>query len=525
MKKKCCIRPVIVSALLFSIILFLSCASADSRSFRRDKDFFYGTGSGPTQEVAAENAKVSLISSAINSPVTVEMAKSFPLKKLRPYIKEKKSDSVSIVYRISAAEWAKMEIPREARLREELSNAFAQISGSSQQQVVLRLRETSNLLSRLWEEGLYPVLTESEGGDIIFSETLLKYSKNLLTSIQVAIQENERFISDGAILKASFLSEDGSPVVDLPVAVMWKSEGMATPAALAVTDSLGSLTVGFPYDESIRNRSVTLVLSPLPSAMGGEAAFLERAELSQEREFVFRHFENVQEFFTNDVRIPGGEFTAGAVTQDTRSESIEKPRAVILEDFYIDRYPVTNEMFRVYLEDSALPREAYPDFWDNKEYNKPDQPVIGVSWKDVDGFVSWLDSRLGIRKRLPNEDEWEKAAHGGIDGIYPWGDRPPDEPLAANFNGNGLFDSTSPVGSFIDGVNAYGLFDMAGNVREWTSTPLDDPDAQDAILVAVKGGSWMDGPADIRVSARRFIDPFNRYVDVGFRLVRGVSYE
>jgi formylglycine-generating enzyme required for sulfatase activity len=93
--------------------------------------------------------------------------------------------------------------------------------------------------------------------------------------------------------------------------------------------------------------------------------------------------------------------------------------------------------------------------------------------------------------------------------------------VRANYNGNGRFSSTSPVGSFEAGKNAYGMFDMAGNVWEWTSTHKGPGSAS----LIVKGGSWMDGPADLRVSNRREVDPSKGYVDVGFRLVREATHE
>jgi formylglycine-generating enzyme required for sulfatase activity len=171
----------------------------------------------------------------------------------------------------------------------------------------------------------------------------------------------------------------------------------------------------------------------------------------------------------------------------------------------------------MYLEDTKA--ERLPEYWDNSEYNQPEQPVIGVSYEDAVRFASWLSAQLGVAKRLPTEDEWEKAARGGREVIYPWGDQSPDGGRA-NYSGNGRFRSTSPVGSFEAGKNAYGLYDMAGNVWQWTSTGR----AGTGRLI-VKGGSWMDGPADLRVSNRREVDPSKGYVDVGFRLVREVAHE
>jgi formylglycine-generating enzyme required for sulfatase activity len=145
--------------------------------------------------------------------------------------------------------------------------------------------------------------------------------------------------------------------------------------------------------------------------------------------------------------------------------------------------------------------------------------VVGVSHAQAARFASWLSRQLGVVKRLPTEDEWERAARGGQDVIYPWGDEIPSNGGRANYSGNGRFDSTSPVGSYEDGKNAYGIFDLAGNVWEWTSTQ------QESGTLIVKGGSWMDGPTDLRISNRRELDPSMGFADVGFRLIREVTHE
>jgi formylglycine-generating enzyme required for sulfatase activity len=174
-------------------------------------------------------------------------------------------------------------------------------------------------------------------------------------------------------------------------------------------------------------------------------------------------------------------------------------------------------MYQVYLEDTNA--ETVPDYLDNPRFDQPDQPIVGVSYDDAVRFASWLSAKLGVVKRLPTEDEWEKAARGGKDIIYPWGDESPTDGVRANFNGNGRFSSPSPVGSFAAGRNAYGLSDMAGNVWQWTST------SRAAGSTIVKGGSWMDGPTDLRISNRREVDPGQGYADVGFRLVREVRHD
>jgi len=228
------------------------------------------------------------------------------------------------------------------------------------------------------------------------------------------------------------------------------------------------------------------------------------------------HVEDLDAFFGAEVLIPGGTFTAGAPPRDKRATRKEAARDVRTTDIFIDVYPVTNALYEMYLDDTAA--VSFPEFWDNPDYNQPDQPVVGVSYEDANRFAAWLSERLGVEKRLPTEDEWEKAARGGRDVIYPWGDESPADGVRANYSGNGRFRATSPVGSFEAGRNAYGLYDMAGNVWQWTATPVVTAAGIERRIV--KGGSWMDGPTDLRVSNRRDLAPSLGYGDVGFRLVR-----
>jgi len=163
---------------------------------------------------------------------------------------------------------------------------------------------------------------------------------------------------------------------------------------------------------------------------------------------------------------------------------------------------------------------------DNRKYNKEHQPVVGVSWYAARAYCLWLsmlDGKLP-EYRLPTEIEWEWAAGGKREESekdkvqktrkYPWGDNPEPTEKHANYKEN--VGATTDVGSYPDGATPEGLYDMAGNVWEWTNSWYDD----DNNWRALRGGSWFLTVVDLRCSARSDFYPDDWDYDVGFRVVR-----
>lgn len=184
-----------------------------------------------------------------------------------------------------------------------------------------------------------------------------------------------------------------------------------------------------------------------------------------------------------------------------------------------------------------------------------DHPVVGVNWYDVlkwsnassqmnglapvyyndvnaDGSFDGADTVFMTGEpaaaaivvnaaadgvRLPTESEWEWAARGGnmAAGIFPWGTTGITG-ANANYSASGMAKSTTPVGSFPAGVNAYGLHDMAGNVWEWCFNQHPTFPA----LRVVRGGSWNDGGGLLAVSSRSGTTPDGRLAHIGLRVVR-----
>jgi hypothetical protein len=527
-------RMVLASfiVLIFSILFVLSYASVDVVTFKREPEYIYGTGSGKTKEEAKESARNDLIASALaetqvtqshlrSKPIiTSEMAESFNLPKLSPYTKEKKAGKIFIVFRLKRSQWKEILNRREAVLRAELTTEFGNTVLNSEKSNLDRLNVAVAILTRLYREGLYSSLTTTKQGSILFYDSIIKWFKEHLSSIQPKVMLDKNFINDDSVVEIAFLSDDGKPISSLPLSAKWKAPEVETEEEISLTDSKGMVSLKFPNDSDLKDKYVTLVLTPAFSKKSDDTLFLKSLDTILDWEFQFRHFtEDIYKFFINEIEIPGGEFTAGAVEQDRRAEPDEESRTVEVRAFDIDKFPVTNGQYRVYLEDMKIPKSEYPDFWDDSA-DKENHPVVGVSQKEAQAYAQWLNTLFDIKKRLPTEDEWEKAARGGAEGIYPWGDESPKDNVRANYNGNNRYDGTSPVGSFKNGVNAFGLFDMAGNVWQWTSTPSGEESGDGPAKVIVKGGSWMDGPNELRVSNRKELDPSKQYGDVGFRLVR-----
>lgn len=157
--------------------------------------------------------------------------------------------------------------------------------------------------------------------------------------------------------------------------------------------------------------------------------------------------------------VPSGEFIMGS----DRYPDSQPVHTVYLDDFYIDKYEVTNQIY----ETCVLARACVPPVDDSsysrrEYYGNPiykNHPVIYINWEMAKNFCEWRGSRL------PTEAEWEKAARG-LDGrTYPWG-----ENIDCTYgNYFGCTNDTTPVGEYPKGVSVYGVYDMVGNVAEWVS--------------------------------------------------------
>jgi len=195
----------------------------------------------------------------------------------------------------------------------------------------------------------------------------------------------------------------------------------------------------------------------------------------------------------------------------------EAPRTeVAVAAFAISRTPVTVAQWSVFAAAAGWGGGAAVT-------GPPDHPVDGLGWAAAVAFCSWLAARTGLPVRLPTETEWERAARGGDDREYPWGDH--YTPECANLADAGVGTITT-VGSFPRGASPFGLLDLAGNVDEWTDTryapysgaPGDVPSVEDwaADPHITRGGSFHHGRDLARCARRHGVYPPLR--GAGFRV-------
>ena len=512
-------------------LMFLSaCASLTPEKVQEEPGYYYGWGTGNTTAEAEAEAKKDLITKALarsrerdgirrRVDVTPEVVGSFKLPNLKVYAQDKSGGTASVVYRIKESDWDEYRANRQTAALAEVLPRIPAMAPDSGRPLADRLAEAASILDRLNREALADVLRVQGPDSPLVADAVENLFKEQSSGIRAEMDIRRGFVGEDTVFSGRFVDSDGRPLGAMPVRAVWTVRSGQTVADAIRSDADGAFVLKFPQDRAFHNHSVRLVVSSGFSDKAYGSSILAESDAGTRGEYCYQHFDDVEEYFSGEAMIPGGEYAVGSLERDKRATRREAPRKAVVEDFYMDTRLVTNALYDMFLGDTGA--TEFPEYWDNPEYNQDDQPVIGVSYEDAVRFAAWLSEQLGAVKRLPTEAEWEIAARGGRDVVYPWGDQSPDEGDFANYNGNGQYAGPSPVGAFEEGKNSYGLYDMAGNVWQWTSTPRDAGKPNG--LMIVKGGSWMDGPADLRVSNRRDLDPRRGYADVGFRLVREIT--
>jgi formylglycine-generating enzyme required for sulfatase activity len=232
------------------------------------------------------------------------------------------------------------------------------------------------------------------------------------------------------------------------------------------------------------------------------------------------------------VLVPAGQCLMGVPEAESRREGMGDRAArpqhavTIARPFWLGRYPVTRGEYASFAADTGRVggEWARPDFLQNNRH-----PVVNVSFEDALAYLTWLSKQAAQTYRLPSEAEWEYAARAGTTTARFWAEDAGEPGEYAHF---GSGEGTRPVGSFTP--NAFGLFDMLGQVWEWTAdawhdnynnAPTDGSPwlAEGAADRVFRGGSWDGDGRLVRAAYRNSFDPAFRSVDFGFRCARDLE--
>ena len=225
------------------------------------------------------------------------------------------------------------------------------------------------------------------------------------------------------------------------------------------------------------------------------------------------------------IKIPAGKFLRGT---DERLPDEGPQHTLMVKTFYIDKYEVTNLQYLRFITNDG--KRPLPKQLENDKIppGKEDHPVTYVSWYDAKAYCAWAG------KRLPSDIEWEKAARGTDGRNYPWGNEfsinKANSPV--RWSEMKLIGDTTPVGSFEQGKSVYGVYDMSGNVWEWTSSRYEaypgntrKSENYGGNYRTLKGGSWWDCSfyqcgISAPVYNRSFFHPKTKNNSFGFRCAK-----
>jgi formylglycine-generating enzyme required for sulfatase activity len=230
------------------------------------------------------------------------------------------------------------------------------------------------------------------------------------------------------------------------------------------------------------------------------------------------------------VVVPAGKFTMGSPEDEQGRDEDEGPQheVTIAKPFAVGRTEVTFAEWDACVTAGACAK-ASDDTW-----GRGSRPVINVSWDNAKEYIAWLSRITGKEYRLLSEAEWEYAARADTTTTYSWGDEIAKDNANCDGCGSPWDDKqTAPVGSFKP--NAFGLYDMHGNVDEWVEdvwhdnyrgAPVDGSawlEGGDASLRVVRGGSWLDNPWNLRAASRGGQPSGTWRSNLGFRLARTLN--
>lgn len=233
-------------------------------------------------------------------------------------------------------------------------------------------------------------------------------------------------------------------------------------------------------------------------------------------------------------------FGGEVMLEDATMEAGSKGGCSMVLDFWMAKFPVTNDQYQVFLADPN--GFSNPIWWDYSPqgrqwrldhprarptaFNGERLPRTRVSWFDGMAFCAWLSDKcqqsdiktVGQAIRLPSEQEWQRAAVGDSGWLYTWG----NELDASKCNFGNLIGQPTPVDQPWAGGNPFGVADMIGNVWEWclNAWGQEEFDLSSYAFRSLRGGAWnISNPAHLRAASRNCHPPRGQLNDAGFRIL------
>lgn len=242
-----------------------------------------------------------------------------------------------------------------------------------------------------------------------------------------------------------------------------------------------------------------------------------------------------EEILGKMIYIPEGDFIMGSDDPELRGyfnllggkarfqKAVGATRKIHVKGFYIDAHEITQGQYKKFVDDAHHPP---PVDWENGTFppGQESSPVHSVSWSDARAYAGWAG------KRLPTEEEWEKAARGGDLRAFPWGDEANGEMAQLWEAAWGKAKGPQPIGRFKFDRSPYGVADMAGNLAEWTASTFEYEgvitqgrtweESSSGTEIILKGGNWSSPIAEAKISRKVFHPPDEISNGIGFRCAK-----
>ena len=266
--------------------------------------------------------------------------------------------------------------------------------------------------------------------------------------------------------------------------------------------------------------------------------WIQKHDLPPDMALTLQHFRFGESVLPvlSDKLIPDGTFYMGeqdavfsaSLGENEKYFGVPGKSIQIAQPFYLGITEVTYLQYDYYVWQQHRVGNKHVAFPNTANGGRDNRPVVNVNWIEATAYANWFGEQIHMQCRLPTEAEWEYAARGDTLTAYPWG----DEPGSNNANCDGCGSQwdgkeSAPVGSFA--ANAFGLYDMPGNVWEWACSNWRDQfdgseqscndDINDKQYRVLRGGSWLNSPVDLRASARNDYHPVYRNYTIGFRVL------